>query len=204
MTISKLLPILVSLAAGAACLSASAEDNAAQSAARVALAKQLFAESPAPTNSAPAATAPTTQENEKGAKAKAKQEKAAAKAKAKQDAEKARSEKAAAEAEAEANARAAKQAQARQAALAASANTNVAANVTKEEKEKEKEKAKPGAPKSPEYAGQELGMKPMAAPALPISASKEDRLQALLEKYKADQISPGEYHKQRAAILSEP
>jgi hypothetical protein len=52
--------------------------------------------------------------------------------------------------------------------------------------------------------GQDLGMKPIAAPALPISASKDARLQALLQKYEADQITPEEYHQQRAAILAEP
>jgi colicin import membrane protein len=54
------------------------------------------------------------------------------------------------------------------------------------------------------YAGKDIGMKPIVAPALPITASKEEQLQALLVKYKADQISPEEYHKQRAAILAEP
>jgi hypothetical protein len=54
------------------------------------------------------------------------------------------------------------------------------------------------------FAGKDLGMKPMEAPALPISSSKEDQLQALLAKYKADQITPEEYHKQRAAILAQP
>jgi hypothetical protein len=34
--------------------------------------------------------------------------------------------------------------------------------------------------------------------------TKEQQLDALLAQYKADQISPGEYHKQRAAILAEP
>jgi hypothetical protein len=54
------------------------------------------------------------------------------------------------------------------------------------------------------YAGKDLGMKPIVAPALPIATSKADRLQSLLAKYKADQISPEEYHKQRSAILAEP
>jgi len=48
------------------------------------------------------------------------------------------------------------------------------------------------------------GPVPIIAPALPISMTKEQRLQALLAKYKADQINPEEYHKQRAAILAEP
>ena len=54
------------------------------------------------------------------------------------------------------------------------------------------------------YPGKELGLKPIVAPPLPISAAKEARLQALLEQYKADQITPKEYHDQRAAILAEP
>jgi len=54
------------------------------------------------------------------------------------------------------------------------------------------------------YPGKELGLKPIVAPPLPISAAKEAQLQALLERYKADQITPEEYHSQRAAILAEP
>ncbi len=50
----------------------------------------------------------------------------------------------------------------------------------------------------------DLGLKPIEAPPLPISADKQARLQALLAKYKADQISPEEYQKQRAEILAEP
>ena len=48
------------------------------------------------------------------------------------------------------------------------------------------------------------GFKPIAAPPLPISDSKAARLQELLKKYKADEITPEEYHKQRTAILTEP
>jgi len=54
------------------------------------------------------------------------------------------------------------------------------------------------------YPGKELGLKPIVAPVLPIAATKEEKLQALLAKYKADQLSPEEYHQQRAAILAEP
>jgi hypothetical protein len=46
-------------------------------------------------------------------------------------------------------------------------------------------------------------MKPIAAPDLPISASKEAQLRDLLSKYKADLITPEEYHRQRAAILAQ-
>jgi hypothetical protein len=41
------------------------------------------------------------------------------------------------------------------------------------------------------------------APASSIPASKEARLAALLQRYKADLISPQEYHEQRAKIIAE-
>jgi hypothetical protein len=47
-------------------------------------------------------------------------------------------------------------------------------------------------------------MTPINAPPLPISLSKEERLQALLRRYQQDQISPEQYHEQRAKILAEP
>lgn len=50
--------------------------------------------------------------------------------------------------------------------------------------------------------GREPGFPPMVAPPLPISTTKEQQLEALLAQYKADQISPEEYQKQRAAILA--
>jgi len=54
------------------------------------------------------------------------------------------------------------------------------------------------------FPGKELGFKPIETPALPISAAKEAQLRALLAKYKADQITPVEYQKQRAEILAQP
>ena len=54
------------------------------------------------------------------------------------------------------------------------------------------------------YAGKSLGFKPVEAPPPPVSAQKVAALQALLAKYKANQISPDEYQKERAAILAEP
>jgi hypothetical protein len=45
---------------------------------------------------------------------------------------------------------------------------------------------------------------PIQAPPPAISADKEARLAELLRKYKTDQITPEEYHQQRAKILSEP
>jgi hypothetical protein len=46
-------------------------------------------------------------------------------------------------------------------------------------------------------------VKPIETPALPISATKEERLQALLQKYKTDQITPEEYHTERTKIMAE-
>jgi len=43
---------------------------------------------------------------------------------------------------------------------------------------------------------------PAIAPA--FSGSKQNRLAALLQQYKADQITPQQYHTQRAAIIAEP
>jgi hypothetical protein len=45
---------------------------------------------------------------------------------------------------------------------------------------------------------------PIQAPPPAVSADKQTRLAELLRKYKADQITPEEYHQQRAKILSEP
>ena len=45
---------------------------------------------------------------------------------------------------------------------------------------------------------------PMVAPALPVSPSKEEKLKALLSRYLADQVTPEQYHEQRAAILAAP
>ncbi len=45
---------------------------------------------------------------------------------------------------------------------------------------------------------------PLQGPALPISADKQQRLQELLRQYKANEITPDQYHKERARILAEP
>jgi hypothetical protein len=44
---------------------------------------------------------------------------------------------------------------------------------------------------------------PMVAPPLPISGTKEQRLAELLRQYKADTITPQQYHEQRAKIIAE-
>ena len=45
---------------------------------------------------------------------------------------------------------------------------------------------------------------PISGPPPAVSADKQQRLAELLRKYKADEITPEEYHQQRAKILSEP
>jgi hypothetical protein len=61
---------------------------------------------------------------------------------------------------------------------------------------------KPPPPANANYAGKSLGLKPIVAPTPPVSAQRGAELQALLAKYMANQISPDEYQKERAAILA--
>jgi hypothetical protein len=105
-------------------------------------------------------------------------------------------------AKAEAKAEAQKAAQAKKdAALAEKKRADAEAAAQSEANAKAAQAAK--AQKAAAKAG-DLGLNPIEAPPLPISAAKQDQLQALLAKYKADQISPEEYQKQRAEILAEP
>ncbi|HTQ49685.1 MAG TPA: hypothetical protein VMJ12_03165 [Candidatus Acidoferrales bacterium] len=52
--------------------------------------------------------------------------------------------------------------------------------------------------------GKILGLKPIVAPALPISIDQQGQLQALLQKYEAGTISPVEYQAERQKILNQP
>jgi hypothetical protein len=45
---------------------------------------------------------------------------------------------------------------------------------------------------------------PIQGPASSVSTDKQSRLDELLRKYRADQVTPEEYHVQRAKILAEP
>ena len=47
-------------------------------------------------------------------------------------------------------------------------------------------------------------MPPAQAPPSPLPASKQQRLDDLLQAYRMDRISPEQYHTQRAKILAEP
>ena len=64
--------------------------------------------------------------------------------------------------------------------------------------------AAPVAAKPVDVDSSAVVFRPIEAPALPISMGKEAQLQALLARYKADLITPEQYHKQRAAILAQP
>ena len=55
-------------------------------------------------------------------------------------------------------------------------------------------------PMKPVMASGPIGM----APPLPISAEKQQKLADLLAKYRADQVTPEEYQKERADILAAP
>jgi hypothetical protein len=45
---------------------------------------------------------------------------------------------------------------------------------------------------------------PIQGPPLPISTEKQQKLADLLRRYQADQVTPSQYHEERAKILAEP
>jgi len=49
-----------------------------------------------------------------------------------------------------------------------------------------------------------IAIQPMVGPPSPLSTDKQQRLATLLEKYKADQLTPEQYHAERAKILAGP
>ena len=150
---------------------------------------------PAPT-AAPAAIVKKTASPEEAKAGKAEAE-AARKAAQQRKAE----EKARVKAEAEAKAAAEKQAKAEaEAKAAAEKQARMEAEARQEaEKQPMKQATTKALVVQPASA-----YKPLEAPALPISAVKQHRLAELLAKYKADQITPEEYHRERAKILAEP
>jgi hypothetical protein len=207
MKISKLLPVLCVFAVGASGLVVRAEDNPAQAAARRALARQLFELSAQTATNAAIAPAPTP-----------------VPAPASPKPAETRTEAAAPKAQPQAREQSDAQTAALMAALMARMNadspaktaTNNWAVAQPEAAVKTATKQKPApATQLPlllqpyqtsdaNYAGKELGLKPIAPPPLPISTSKEEQLQVLLIEYKANQITPEQYQKRRAAILAGP
>ncbi len=186
MKISKRLLVLSALAMGATCLTVRAEDNPAQAAARIALAKQLSGASMTPSQTAPVQPAARPLDANQLAAQRAAQMAALAAVMPVRPAVET-------------------PVKTKKPHSSAAPTAKPAVTVTPKPASQPAVAAPPPAkPAEANYAGKDLGMKPIAAPALPITASKEDRLAALLMQYKADQISPEEYHKQRAAILAEP
>jgi len=189
MRIYKLFSAVCSAAFLAGSPAVRAQDNPATPAVVAAPSGALMAQAGQPTTTGDnAVMTPANKPVSREDKAKAKAEKAAAAAdlKAKKEADrKAAKQKAADEAAAKAQAKAKAKADARQAAAA---------------------KAQAGAPgaapavKPPTASG----FQPVEAPPPPVSAQKEAKLQALLAKYMANQVSPEEYQKERTAILAEP
>jgi hypothetical protein len=57
---------------------------------------------------------------------------------------------------------------------------------------------------APIAAKASTAFEPLSAPPSPLSATKQQRLNDLLTKYKADQLTPEQYHQERAKILAEP
>jgi hypothetical protein len=60
----------------------------------------------------------------------------------------------------------------------------------------------PGYLRPPEKVTGPGNFPPLTAPPLPISSSKQQLLDQLLVRYKADQITPEQYQAERAKILA--
>ena len=86
----------------------------------------------------------------------------------------------------------------------AAADAQAAAQKAADEQAAAKAKAAADAAAEAYYPGKELGFQRIQTPPSPITPEKQALLDALLAKYQADQISPEEYHKQRAAIIAQP
>jgi hypothetical protein len=60
------------------------------------------------------------------------------------------------------------------------------------------------APTAKNPAQPAITLPPLSGPPSSLSPAKQQKLDVLLQQYRADQISPEQYHEQRAKILSEP
>jgi len=78
--------------------------------------------------------------------------------------------------------------------------TNVTKTVSIKTEKKTKAPQTTGAPNLVKGSA----LQPIVAPPLPISADKQAQLQALLAKYMANAITPGQYQTERAKILADP
>jgi hypothetical protein len=55
-----------------------------------------------------------------------------------------------------------------------------------------------------QYVAPTMALPTLTGPSTGLSAAKEQKLNELLNQYRADQITPQQYHEQRAKILAEP
>lgn len=62
----------------------------------------------------------------------------------------------------------------------------------------------PPPPSRPERPVASKSFPPLTGPESPLSMDKQQRLAELLRKYRADEITPEQYHAERARILGEP
>ena len=62
----------------------------------------------------------------------------------------------------------------------------------------------PAAAKPAPTAKNAPAFQPLPVPVLPLSGDKQQKLAELLRKYRADEITPEQYHTERAKILAEP
>jgi hypothetical protein len=85
-------------------------------------------------------------------------------------------------------------------------STNVTQTVPAKPEKKAKAHKKTKAPQTTGAPNLVKGsvLQPIVAPPLPISADKQAQLQALLAKYMANAITPGQYQTERAKILADP
>jgi hypothetical protein len=109
------------------------------------------------------------------------------------------------EAESKAQAKARKEAE-KKAKAEAEAQKKAEAKARKEAEAKAKAEQSKPAPTAPKAQADKKApaFKPIERPSLSIAADKEQRLTELLQKYKAEEIAPEQYHKERAKILAEP
>ncbi len=68
--------------------------------------------------------------------------------------------------------------------------------------------ARTGAPaplvKSTPAAAATMSLPALSGPPSPLSATKQQKLDALLQQYRMDQLTPQQYHEERAKVLAEP
>jgi hypothetical protein len=88
--------------------------------------------------------------------------------------------------------------------LAAPKNAEAEEKAMKEAKAKEKQVQRWKQTEKEQVSRPAAAYKPLEPPEMPISAAKQQELADLLVRYKADEVTPEQYHAERARILAEP